>query len=130
MNNPAHPQPAAFALPPAAADLALPAPALNAPSGADGQTLIYAATGAPFAFVPHTDPSEADKLVETARAAFESGPWRAMPVTEWPSSPRTITAEVNAEIVTFVTGDAFTGHHIPVIQLHYQMQMMKRQELP
>jgi len=85
MNNPTHPQPAAsMALPQAAADLTLPAPALATAQGGDidGQTLIYAATGAPFAFVPHTSPEQADAIVDTARAAFETGPWRAMAVTE------------------------------------------------
>lgn len=83
MNDPAPSTSArGFARPAPAADLALPSPAIDAPSGEDGQTLIYAATEAPFAFVPHTPSEAADGLVATAREAFESGPWRQMPVTE------------------------------------------------
>jgi 5-carboxymethyl-2-hydroxymuconic-semialdehyde dehydrogenase/aminomuconate-semialdehyde/2-hydroxymuconate-6-semialdehyde dehydrogenase len=73
--------PKQFNLPAHAADLVLPEPACSAASG-EGQTLVYAATGEPFAFVPHTAPEEADRLVAAARAEFERGSWRAMPVTE------------------------------------------------
>ena len=63
-----------------ALQIALPAPACPVEQAAsrDGQTLVYAATEEPFAFVPHTPADAADDLVQTARAAFEDGPWRKM----------------------------------------------------
>ncbi|WP_051697508.1 aldehyde dehydrogenase family protein [Erythrobacter litoralis] len=85
---------AAFARPPEAADLALPAPALDAPGTGEGQTLVYAAREEPFAFVPHTAPGEADALVAAARDAFETGPWRSMPVTERAATLRRVSALV------------------------------------
>ncbi|MEM6266246.1 MAG: aldehyde dehydrogenase family protein [Pseudomonadota bacterium] len=83
-----------FTRPLAVADVSLPAPATDAPPAADiaGQTLIYAATGEPFAFVPHTAPDDADALAQTARDAFEHGPWRAMPVTERANIMRRVSA--------------------------------------
>ncbi len=78
--SPASP-PERFIRPAAAADLALPAPAQGM-AGGEGQTLVYAATGEPFAFVPHTSPEEVDRLVAAAREEFENGSWRTMPVTE------------------------------------------------
>ena len=93
MNDPRHPARASdFARPAAAADLTLPAPAQDTPSGEDGQTLVYAATETPFAFVPHTPAEAADGLVATARETFESGPWRRMPVTERAAIMRKISA--------------------------------------
>lgn len=91
----------AFALPAAVGDIALPSPAIPQPeAGAhDGQRLVYAATGVPFAFVPHAQPENADAMVNTARRAFESGPWRVMPVTERAAIMRRISALIleNAE---------------------------------
>lgn len=66
------------------ASVVLPLPAQPASSmgGDDGQTLIYAATGEPFAFVPHLQPSDADQLVARARDSFENGEWRKMSASQ------------------------------------------------
>ncbi len=93
MNNKSqHDQADVFSRPAPAADLKLPAPTLDAPSTVDGQTLVYAATEKPFAFVPHTPAEAADELVASAREAFESGPWRATPVTERAAIMRRVSA--------------------------------------
>jgi len=73
-----------FAALPQLAGVRMPAPAI-ARAGEDasaGQTLIYAATGQPFAFVPHAEPRSADALVEKAQSVFMEGPWRKMLATE------------------------------------------------
>ncbi len=93
MNAPMHPTSAqSFSLPAAAADMTLPAPALAQPGDGEGQTLIYAASETPFAFVPHTDPDEADAMVAKARTAFEEGPWRTMLVTQRAAIMRKVSA--------------------------------------
>ncbi|WP_416906852.1 MAG: aldehyde dehydrogenase family protein [Polymorphobacter sp.] len=85
-----------IAIPSPATDVrvTLPSPAVPAAAsgGADGQTLIYAATETPFAFVPHTDPGAADALAARARDAFETGPWRVMPAAGRASVMRRIGA--------------------------------------
>ncbi|MEQ8410805.1 MAG: aldehyde dehydrogenase family protein [Erythrobacter sp.] len=86
--------PTAFTRPHAAADLVLPAPARGEPGTEEGQTLVHAASEEPFAFVPHTLPDQADALVTAARTAFESGPWRSLPVTERAATLRRISALV------------------------------------
>lgn len=83
----------AFVRPDAVAGLALPSPASDVPlPGVEGQTLIYAATAEPFAFVPHAAPQDADAIVAAARDAFEHGPWRRMPVTQRAAIMRRISA--------------------------------------
>lgn len=64
-------------------NIKLPAPAVapGAQNGKPGQTLIYAATEEPFAFVPAATQHDIEAAVAKARAAFESGPWRAMPAS-------------------------------------------------
>lgn len=87
-----------FARPAAAADVRLPAPAqTKRPADpATGQTLIYAGTGQPFTFVPHTDPAVADALVERARRVFEEGSWRKLPATERAATMRRISDLIRA----------------------------------
>lgn len=67
--------------------------------GQDGQLLINAATEAPFAFVPHHQPDDAERLVRQARKAFEHGPWRMMSAGERSAVLRRISAAIlaNAE---------------------------------
>jgi 5-carboxymethyl-2-hydroxymuconic-semialdehyde dehydrogenase/aminomuconate-semialdehyde/2-hydroxymuconate-6-semialdehyde dehydrogenase len=85
------PPPERFSLPAAAAELGLPAPARGSPKG-EGQTLVHAATAMPFAFVPHTSPQEANRLVAAAREEFERGTWRTMPVNERAATLRRVSA--------------------------------------
>jgi len=87
---------ASLALPEAAADLRLPSPAVTSSEEAqgDGQHLIYAATSVPFAFVPHTQPKDADAIVAKARTAFEEGPWRKMLATERAAIMRKASAAI------------------------------------
>ncbi len=68
-------------LPAAVAGLKLPAPASTSP-GAWGQTLVYAATGEPFAFVPHAGIEDIHSAATKARASFESGSWSKRTVSE------------------------------------------------
>lgn len=80
------------------AQITLPAPAVPAAGmpaeQADGQTLIYAASGEPFAFVPHTPAAEADALVARAKEAFEHGPWRKMPANQRSAILRQVSAKI------------------------------------
>ena len=84
------PSDTSFTLPAGAAGLNFPAPASNAP-GVEGQTLIYAATGKPFAFVPHTQPDEADVMVGKARAVFDAGTWRNRSAAERAATMRRVS---------------------------------------
>jgi len=80
-----------FDLPAAAADLTLPRPAQPCADG-EGQTLVDAASGRPFAFVPHTSPEEAEAIVAAGRETFEEGAWRTMPVGERAAIMRQVSA--------------------------------------
>ncbi len=76
----------------------LPAPA-KAPtclSPPDGQTLINAATEAPYAHVPDLPAQAAEDMAVRARAAFEGGPWRRMTPAERGVILRKISALVLA----------------------------------
>ena len=79
----------------------MPAPAClpDAAVGRAGQMLVNAATDKPFAFVPHCPSAAADDMVSRARAAFESGIWRGLPVTKRAATLRRVSQLVhdNAE---------------------------------
>lgn len=76
--------------------VALPHPARPAADAGpdDGQTLIHAATEEPFAFVPHHQLQDADRLTRRARDAFELGPWRKMPASQRSAILRNISAVI------------------------------------
>lgn len=59
-----------------------------------GQTLVFAATEEPFAFVPHHTAADADTMVQTAREAFANGPWRKMTAAERSAILRNVTKTI------------------------------------
>jgi acyl-CoA reductase-like NAD-dependent aldehyde dehydrogenase len=65
-------------------NVSLPAPAIPASSAPPGssQRLIYAATEAPYADVPHANEAGVDNAVHRARQTFERGEWRRMSAAE------------------------------------------------
>ncbi|MEL7197771.1 MAG: aldehyde dehydrogenase family protein [Pseudomonadota bacterium] len=79
------------------ATVTLPAPAVPAAQASgQGQTLIYAGTEEPFAFVPHTNEAEAGALAARAKDAFENGPWRKMTSAQRSAIMRNVTATILA----------------------------------
>ncbi|MBC7522205.1 MAG: aldehyde dehydrogenase family protein [Sandarakinorhabdus sp.] len=85
-------------IPSRAIDAVATLPHLARPAGdagpEPGQLLVNAATEAPFAFVPHLPPGDADLLVGHARAAFETGPWRRMSAAQRSAILRNVSAVI------------------------------------
>jgi MoxR-like ATPase len=52
---------------------------------------VFAGTGVPFAWVPHHDSADADRLVSQARAAFDTSGWRRLPAAERAETLRRIS---------------------------------------
>ena len=76
------------------AEVTLPFPAQTmAQAGStEGQTLIFAATAEPFAFVPNLQPKDADWLAAKAKSTFQSGVWSAMPTAQRSAVLRRVSA--------------------------------------
>ncbi len=73
-----------------------PARAVSDNAEAAGQTLVYAASEQPFAFVPHLEDEAADRLAARARDAFNAGPWRLMVASERSAVLRNVAALILA----------------------------------
>ncbi|MEL7189062.1 MAG: aldehyde dehydrogenase family protein [Pseudomonadota bacterium] len=106
------------------AEVTLPAPATRASDDrqGDGQTLIYAASEEPFAFIPHAGEADAQAMAQNARDVFESGPWRKMPAAERSAIMRNVTATILANteelallqtLETSIPMSQAKGMHIP-----------------
>jgi acyl-CoA reductase-like NAD-dependent aldehyde dehydrogenase len=78
------------------ASVVLPGPAVPiSQAGPEaGQTLVYAATEQPFAFVPHMQLADADAMVQRARHSFENGPWRRMTAAQRSTVLRNVCAVI------------------------------------